>query len=447
MTQAVLAEKTSIGGMRTFLVVWLGEVVSMIGSDLTAFALGLWVYQHTGSITQFSLIILCAEVPGIVGSPLVGAIVDRGDRQRLMIFSNIGAGVSTLALAVLCLQASLKLWHICVLTALISTGLAFLRPALNASISLLVPERHLGRANGMVQTGQAAAQILAPLLAGFLVLSIRIQGILIIDFVTYLVAIVSLLLVTIPSPRKSSAIRGQNSLFRDAALGWSYILQRRGIFGLLLFFAVTNFTVTMSNILITPLMLSFASAAVYGAVLSVTGIGVFTGGLVMSVWGGPKHRIRGVFVYGIVQGLALIAQGLRPNAVLIATALFCAAVSGPVVSGCFVPILQSKTSPDLQGRVFAGVRLVSWCSVPLCYVLAGPLSDRVFEPLLAYGGPLANTVGRVVGIGKGRGIGLLLIAMGFVSLVATVAAYLYPRVRNVELELPDCLPGGATTSV
>jgi DHA3 family macrolide efflux protein-like MFS transporter len=441
MSELASTDKKIAGGMWAFAAMWAGQVVSMMGSDLTGFALGVWVYQHTGSVTQFSLIILCAELPGIVLSPVVGAVVDRSDRRRLMILSNIGAGLSTLVVALLTARGWLRLWHICILTALISTCASFLRPAFSASISLLVPKRHLGRANGMVQTGQAAAQIVSPLLAGFLVITIGIQGVVTIDFATYLVAVVALLLVRVPSPEASAeGAAGGGSVLRAAAYGWRYIMGRPGIFALLVFFAVTNFTVTMSNILVTPLVLSFADAAVYGSVLAVTGAGVLAGGLVMSLWGGPKHRIYGVFFYGVVQGAALVGQGLRPSAVLIAASLFCAAFSAPVVSGCFVPILQSKTPPDVQGRVFAAVRLVSWCSVPVAYLLAGPLTDKVFGPLLAPGGQLAGSVGLVVGTGPGRGIGLLLIVMGAITLLATLRAYLYPRLRNIEAEMPDKLP-------
>ncbi len=442
MAQAVIAEKMSgARGMKTFFIMWAGQVVSMIGSDLTGFALGVWVYQNTGSVTRFSLIILCAELPGIVLSPLVGAIVDRHDRRTVMILSNIGAGLSTLIIALLFMQGWLRLWHIAILTAAISTFAAFLRPAFSASISLIVPKRHLGRASGMVQTGQAAAQILSPLMAGFLVLTIKIEGVLLIDCLSYIPAILTLLIVSIPRPPKTiDDGMEKRSLLKDAIFGWTYIIARPGIFGLLLFFAITNFTVTVSNILITPLVLSFANAAVYGTVLSVTGAGVFAGGLLMSVWGGPKHRIYGVFFYGIVQGLALIFQGIRPNAVLIATALFCAAFTAPIVNGSFIPILQSKSLPEVQGRVFAAVRLVSWCSVPVAYLIAGPLSDKVFEPLLKPDGPLAESVGRVTGVGPGRGIGLLLMILGVFTLLATLRAYLYPRVRRIEVELPDVLP-------
>lgn len=441
MAQAMTAENLSIPrGMKTFLIIWVGQIISFIGSDLTGFALGVWVYQNTGSVTKFSLIVLCAELPGIILSPLVGAVVDRHDRRMLMIISNAGAGLSTLAIALLYMQGWLHLWHICILTAAISTFASLLRPAFSASVSLLVPKRHLGRAAGMVQTGQATAQIISPLLAGFLILAIQVHGVLLIDCVTYIPALLTVLWVSIPSPAQNAdSTQAKRSLLSDAAYGWKYIIARRGIFALLLFFAATNFAVTMSNILITPLVLSFTNTVVYGTVLSVTGAGVFAGGLLMSIWGGPKHRIYGVFLYGVVQGFALIFQGLRPNAVLIGASLFCAAFTAPVVNGSFIPILQSKTAPEVQGRVFAAVRLTSWWSVPIAYVLAGPLSDKVFEPLLKADGALASTVGRVTGVGPGRGIGLLLLLLGVFALIVTVKAYFYPRLRNIEAELPDAI--------
>lgn len=426
--------------MKTFLILWVGQVISFVGSDLTGFALGVWVFQNTGSVTRFSLIVLCAELPGIVLSPLVGALVDRHDRRFLMIISNTGAGLCTLAIALLYMQGWLHLWHICILTALISTFASLLRPAFSASVSLLVPKRHLGRAAGMIQSGQAAAQILSPLLAGFLILAIQVHGVLLIDCVTYIPALLTVLLVSIPSPAQNAdSTQTKRSLLSDAAYGWTYIIARPGIFALLLFFSATNFAVTMSNILITPLVLSFTNSVVYGTVLSVTGVGVLAGGLLMSIWGGPKHRVYGVFLYGVVQGLALIFQGLRPNAVLIASSLFCAAFTAPIVNGSFIPILQSKTAPEVQGRVFAAVRLTSWWSVPIAYLLAGPLSDKVFEPLLKPGGALAGTVGHLIGVGPGRGIGFLLLILGVFALVVTGKAYSYPRLRNIEEELPDVI--------
>lgn len=441
MAQAVLVEKAHPPQMWAFVVMWFGQSVSMLGTDLTAFALGVWIYQNTGSVTQYSLIILCAKLPSIALAPIAGAIIDRHDRRLLMMLSNACAALCTMTLALLFYQGRLRLWHICVVMVVLSMSESILRPAFNASVSLLVPKRHLGRASGMVQSSQATAQILAPLVAGVLITIIQMQGMLIIDFFTYVVALLALLFVRIPTPEQTAeAAAAKGSLLSEAAYGWKYVMARPGIFALLGFLAITNFIVTTSNILITPLVLSFADPRVYGIVLSVTGAGVLVGGLVMSFWGGPKRRIYGVVFYGVVQGVSLIFQGLWPSAVLITAALIFAAFSAPVMNSSFVPILQSKTPPDVQGRVFAAVRLMSWCSVPVAYVLAGPLADRIFEPLMAADGPLAGSVGQVIGTGPGRGIALLYIIMGVITLLATLRIYLFPRVRNIENEMPDALP-------
>ena len=167
--------------MRTFSIIWLGQCVSIIGSGLTRFALGLWVYQHTGSVTNFALIALSSILPHLLLSPLAGALVDRWDRRKAMIFSDIGAGLSTLLIAMFFFVNRLEVWHIYLATALSSACGTFQWPAYTAAISLLVPKKNLGRANGMVQFGQAASEILTPILAGVLLVTIRLSGIILID--------------------------------------------------------------------------------------------------------------------------------------------------------------------------------------------------------------------------------------------------------------------------
>jgi MFS transporter, DHA3 family, macrolide efflux protein len=429
-------------GMKTFLLVWAGQVISLIGSELTGFSLGVWVYRQTGSVTQFSIIILATVAPGILLSPVAGALTDRFDRRTVMILSNLGSALGTLAIAALFFTGALRLWHIWTLMALISASSAFLIPAYSASVALLVPKRHLGRASGMVQFGQAAAEIVSPLLAGFLVLSIEIHGVLLIDFMTYGAAVATLLLSRVPSPAPAAG-RERVSLLRDVLYGWGYLRERPGLLALMLLFALTNFALGVSNTLTAPLILSFADAGVYGRVMAAAGAGIFLGSLVMTVWGGPRRRILGVFAYGFVLGGGLVLEGLRPDAALVACALFATSFAAPVANGCAVPILQSKTPPHVQGRVFATVRFTAGWSVPISYLLAGPLADRVFEPMMAARGPLASSVGAVIGAGPGRGIALMLVLAGALTAAATAASYFYGRLRLVEEELPDVMPEAA----
>lgn len=425
-------------GFQTFLLIWFGQLVSLTGSGLTGFALGVWVYLQTGSATQFALISLFTTLPGILFSPIAGALVDRWDRRWAMVISDSGAGLCTLCIGLLFFSGKLEVWHIYVLMAISSTFSAFQWPAYSAATTLLVPPKHLGRASGMVQMGEAAAQIVSPVLAGALMGGIGLQGVILIDFATYLVALVSLLVVRVPKPQVTAEGKAsKGSLLREAAYGLTYIRARPGLLGLLLFFATTNFGTGIVQVLFTPLVLSFTTVSVLGLLLTIGGLGFLSGSLTMSVWGGPKRRIMGILGSSVLMGSSLFLAGFQPQPWIYATAAFLYFFSLPITNGCSQAIWQTKTAPDVQGRVFAVRRMIAWITLPIAYLVAGPLADNVFEPLMIEGGKLSGSVGRLIGVGDGRGMALIYLLLGCIILLATLAAYLYPRLRKVETELPD----------
>ncbi len=438
MTQRIASQ-----GMRVFTLIWFGQLISLIGSGLTSFALGVWVYQRTGSVTLFALIALFATLPRIVASPLAGVLVDRWDRRWAMILSDSAAALSTLAIALLLWAGRLEIWHIYLATAVSSTFSAFQWPAYSAATTLLVPKKHFGRASGMTQLGQAISQIISPALAGALMATIEISGVILIDFATFLFALLTLLVIRIPEPETTDAGEaGKGSLLSEIIYGWTYITARPGLRGLLTFFAISNFLLILASVLLTPLLLNFTSPATLGTVLSIAGSGTLVGGLALSVWGGPKRRIYGVLGFELLLGLFILLAGLQPSVPLVTVAALLALFCVPMILGCSQAIWQSKVAPDVQGRVFATRRMIAEATWPLAYLVAGPLSDRVFEPLLAIEGPLAGTVGQIIGLGPGRGIGLMFILVGVLAMLVTIGGYLYPRLRFVEDELPDVIADG-----
>jgi Major Facilitator Superfamily. len=434
-------ERPAVRGLWTFVIVWLGQLISYIGSGLTSFALGIWVYQRTGSVTQFALIALCGVLPGILFSPLTGALVDRWNHRWTMILSDTVAGLIALAMALLLAAGRFEVWYIYVVVAIGSTLSAFQGPAYTAAITLLIPKQHLGRAGGMLQMGPAIVQLVAPVLGGLLLAIIQLQGVLLLDFATYLFALATLLSVRFPKTRTTPAGESKkDSLLHELAYGWTYLASQPGLLGLLIFFATSNFLLGIAGVLFGPLVLSFTSPVVLGTLVSIAGIGMLVGSLVMSIWGGPQHRMHAVFSVVLLGGLCMLVAGLGTSILLLGIAIFLFSFGAPILNACTQVIFQRKVAPHIQGRIFALRGAVTSASLPLAYLIAGPLADYVFEPLMVPNGLLAGSVGQLIGVGPGRGIGLMFMVMGTLTMMVTVVAYYYPRLRSVEDELPDAIP-------
>ncbi len=424
----------------SFGLLWFGQLVSVVGSTLTRFALGVYVLQQTGSATQYALISFFALAPAIFVLPIAGPLVDRWDRRWTIILSDSAAGVSTLITWFLLSTGQLQTWHIYLLVAINAAFGSFQGPAFNASIPLLVPKRHLGRANGMVRIGPAVARVVVPAFAGVLMVLINIQGIILIDLTTFFFALGTVLLIRIPRPVLSDGeAKVRKSFFKEAARGWSYIQSQPGLRGLLFFLAFTNLTLGMVWLLIIPLVLSFANEAELGTILSLAGSGMLLGGIVMSVWGGPRRRVLGILGFTFLQGFVLLLGGLQPSAPLVVMAAFVFLFSFQIVMGTERALWQTKVPQDIQGRVHAIHEMIALSATGLAFLLSGPLTDYLFEPLLAPTGALAGTVGQIIGTGPGRGIGLLFIVLGLLTITGTWIAALNPRIRRIEQELPDAI--------
>lgn len=434
-------------GMRTFLIVWIGQIISIIGSGMTSFALGVWIYQETRQATPFAITVLLGSLPRLLLTPVAGSLADRWNRKRLMILADTGNAVITLVTALLVFSGGLQVWNIYLLAMFGSAFSAFQEPAYTASITMLVPKKELARASGMMQMGQAIEMLIAPLLAGALFGVIGLGGIIVIDFVTYFFAVGALFWVHIPQPEikemdgKSGKTRF-GTVLADMGFGLDYLRQRAGLLGLLLYFALVNFLLNFSAVLMAPLVLSTAGAAAFGLVQTFSGLGMLGGSVAMSAWGGPKQRIRAVIGFICLMGFGLALAGLQAGWLFPALGFLVMMVCVPIASASSQAIFQTKIEPSVQGRIFAVRSMISRSMMPLAFLLSGPLADRVFEPLMQPGGALDGTfVSALLGSGAGRGVGLLFVLAGLLLLLVSLLAFANPRIRYVETELPDQVPG------
>jgi MFS transporter, DHA3 family, macrolide efflux protein len=420
----------------TFFTIWIGQLASVIGSGLTNFGLGVWVLTETGSVTQFALIIMFASVPAIIAAPFAGVIVDKWKRKWLMVISDSIAGISTIIIFVLIYFNVFEVWHLYITAAVSSLFSSFQLPAYQATIPLLVPKAQLGRANGMVQMADALSIVFAPVMAGFLLTSMGIKGILIIDFFTFIIALSTLLFVKFPELAASEKDSKKISFFQDALFGWKYIIDRPGLRGLLIYFAVVNLLLGYFNVLLQPLILSFANEKMLGIALSITGIGMLVGGIAMSIWGGPKNRVLAVIGSGAISGLFLMLLGIKESVFLVTFATCLMFLLLPIGNAASQVIWQSKVPINVQGRVFALRRMIAISLSPIAYITAGPLVEKIFDPAVQNGG-LAQGITKFIGTGDGRGIGLLFILLGLGWIVTSLVVFLNPRVRGLESEIPD----------
>ncbi|CCH30855.1 MFS transporter [Actinosynnema sp. NPDC047251] len=418
--------------MKRFAMVWAGQLVSVIGSALTAFVLGVWVYLGTGSVTQFVLIQFCAVLPGILLAPYAGAFADRYDRKKIMLFADTGAGVVTVFLLVAVSTDSLAVWQIYVASALTATLNSFHIIAYQALVPSLVPPKHLGRINGFMQITQGV-QIAAPLVAGALLGLVGLRGVLVIDIVTMVFAVGALLAARLPVVTGDGAKGGG----RDGiGAGLKWLRGAPGLFTLCVVFGVWNFLFAIAGGLVQPLILSFSGPATLGVLMAAGGSGLFIGGLVMGAWGGPKRRVQGIYLGLGLGGVFLVLHSLAPSPWLIGIAAPAFLFTLPLMNTCCVTLLQTKVDPAVLGRVLAVVRMISTAAMPIAFLLIGPLSDGVAEPLMAADGALASTVGALIGTGDGRGIALIFLVVGVLMFALTAFAWSRPRLRAVD-DLPD----------
>lgn len=262
-----------------------------------------------------------------------------------------------------------------------------------------------------------------------------LEGVIAVDLATFVVALTTLLLVRFPRLEKETAEPG--TVWRDLLTGWRYLTHRRGLFGLTLFYLLYNFLNNFGLVLTVPLILSFTTSKVLGIVLSIGGAGMVLGGLSMATWGPSRRLVKLNLGFLLLSGVGIVFVGLRPSPALIAAGLFVFYFAFAVAGAASSALFQCKVAPEVQGRVFATKQMLGFVGEPFAYLLVGPLAEFVFGPLLMPGGALTGSVGQILGVGEGRGMGLLTVIAGLLIVITTTMTYLIPAVRRLEQELPD----------
>lgn len=396
-----------------FFTIWTGQALSMVGSRAGGFALTWWLTRTSGSATILTTASMVMMLPHIFLGPFAGALVDRWNRQRVMIVADSFIALLSALLAVLFWTESLQIWHVYVIMFLRALGGAFHGPAMQASTSLMVPKDQLTRVGGMNQTLQGIMNIVTPPLGAFLMELMPLHAIMAIDVVTAAFAIGPLFFIHIPQPERKSQVRDEAkpSVWRDVVDGFRYLWHWKGMFMVLMLATLINMTINPGMSLLPILVQKHfqGGALQLGWMNSAWGIGMIAGGVILSAWGGFKSKVLTSMLAMIGMGLGFVLVGLSPaDAFWMSIAgLALGGTMNPVVNGPLGALLQAVVAPELQGRVFTVLRSMSALAVPLGLAIGGPISDWL-------------------------GVQVWFVIGGLICIAASVAMLLTPAVMNLE---------------
>lgn len=407
---------------------------------MTNFAITLWAWELSGQATPLALIFFFTRTPKVIAASFAGVIVDRWNRKQLMMIGDGVAGLSTLVLLSLLLTDHLAIWHLYVAGAINGLFGYFQDLAYSASMSLIVPKQHYARATAMDSyLTYSGSEILAPAIAGLLYPLIGLSGIFIVDLATFGIAVMTVWRSPIPQPRSDAKPFSLSGLWAELTFGFRYIFRYPGLLSILLFLLSANL---LSNAAwaIQPSMILARSqndATALASVQSAIGIGGVVGGVILSVWGGPKRRIHGLLLGQGLSEFSGIFLGLTRTLPFWMVSGFLSALFSPFLGSSNQAIWLSKVDPSIQGKVFASRYLIAQLASPIGLAIAGPLADHVFEPAMQPGGYLAPLVGAVFGVGAGAGMALQFTLFSACGVLVALGGYAFRTLREVETLVPD----------
>jgi hypothetical protein len=402
--------------MRSFTILWLGQMLSLIGSAMTWFAFTIWVWEITGKASALATFSFFAFLPTVLFSPVAGALVDRWNRKFVLLLSDLATALGTLTIFLIYTLGALQIWHIYAVSILAGFFTAFQYPAYSAAVTTMLSKEDYARAEGMLGSVRALSGILAPIFAAALLGRIDLSGIMLIDLATFLFAFGTLLVIHIPQPRQTATgLESKGTLWQEIQFGFRYINEKKSLRALTILFMVAGIFLAIGATLMAPLVLSRTgnNESALAAVLSSGAVGGIVGGILLSIWGGTRVRIQTVLIGGVGASLLGIAWlGLGRSIIIWAVGSFFFAFFEPFVEGGNIAIWQVKVPADVQGRVFSARHLLVQLPYLFGILAAGYLAEAAAIPII-------------------------LVSAGVLGALTFLMGYAFQSVRNAEMILSD----------
>lgn len=404
--------------LRGFLILWLTQSLSALGSAMTAFALVVWSYGQNGSALETAMLSICSYAPYVLVSIFAGAVSDRWSKKTVMLVCDTFAALCTVCVGALLATGRLALWHLYALNAASGLMNTFQQPASDVAITLLTPREHYQLASGLRSFSGSLCNLLAPVLASALLALLGIRAVIAFDLATFAAAFLSLVFL-IRLPEEERRERRNDSVLALARSGIDYLREHRGFLHMILFLAAINLTASMYNAALPALLLTRGGGeAALGAVQAAAGGAMLAGSVLASLWPAPKSRVRVIWATLMISMSTenfFLAFGRTVPVWCVGAVLGWVCI--PLMNANMDVLFRERIPVAMQGRVYSARNALQFFTIPIGYLLGGALVDRVFEPLLAAAND-AGLLARLFGAGKGAGAACLFGALA-VTGVAT----------------------------
>ena len=421
--------------MKNFYKLWLGELISNIGSGMTAFALSVYVYEKTGSVSYVSLIILLSFMPSIILSPIGGLLADRYDRRLLMIMGDLFSGLG-LVYILWSIQAGEKsIVPIFIGITFSSIFTSLLEPSYRATLTDILEEENYAKASGLIQAAGSAKYLISPVIAGMILSVADIRVILLLDILTFITTCLMIFLV-----RKSMNSETQNykkDSFKGLLEGLFIIKENRGVYFLVIIMFFVCFFMGFIQILIRPMILALSSVKTAGIMESLCAVGLLIGSLWIGIAGIKKNYSKILAVACFFCGIFMSMTGVNKNLAIIGISTFLFFSTLPFMNSCADVLVRVSIPNELQGRVWGLISLITQMGTVVAYIISGIMADYVFEPMFNKNGILVENIGIIIGTGKGRGIGFMLILSGIGMLIMAIVIWKNGEIREVSEKCVD----------
>ncbi len=414
-----------------FLLIWFGQFISIIGTGLTIFSLGVYVYQQTSTASSYVFILMCAFLPPFLLKPYGGILADRYDRRLMMVIGDSGATLGLLFIFIMMLKGNIEIWQIYLGIAASSIFSAFQEPAYKALVTDLLPETQYAKASGLMQLASSAQYLISPFLAGILLTIIDIKFVFLIDITTLLIASSIVIWIRKTLGRTKIKQPEQNNM---AALkeGIQEFSKNRGVVNLVITTMFVLFFVGLLQSLFIPMLLSLITVKAVGITQSICASGILIGSLFIGVFGNKNEHVKTLSISLFISGIFFANLGFSTNIAFVTLAGFLFFATLPFINTSIEVLIRRNIDNSKQGRVWSIISMITYLGSIIAFAVAGFLADKIFNPLLEPEGLLSETAGSIIGVGEGRGIALMFIISGL--MISIIALLIWKNKKIKELE-------------